>query len=148
MCGVLLLCLVVGIKVAGLLFGFGISFPPNACDLKVGYELHGDLVHSSRDLCLLKKGIQSKDINICNEILTHYQHTKCVTTIAADLGDYVLCEQTRNNRDFKRSDARFRLNEWECWKEVALKLNSKALCEKIPYDASRGSCLAGLTKRQ
>jgi len=135
---------VLATKFLGFLFGIGISIPPNYCDLKFGYELHGDVLYSSRDLCLFQKGKKSESVRICNEIKTYFLHRDCITAIAVMKNNYHTCNQVRKNKDYGRPD----LDKWECIKEVAVQTNNRELCTQIKYDDVRGPCLVGIAESE
>jgi len=63
------------------LFGVGISFPPNVCDLKSGYALYGDQIFPIRDRCLLDLARREQNVNICNN-LDKYLRNACIQDIA------------------------------------------------------------------
>lgn len=139
---VIAILLVFTIKILGFLFGIGISIPPNSCDLKFGYELHGDVLYYSRDLCLLQKGKELGSVRICNEIKSYFEHTSCVTAVAVKKNNYQICDNVRENKDYGRPD----LDKWECVKEVAVQTNNRDLCTQIEYDDVRGPCLVGIAE--
>lgn len=84
--------LIVGIgayKLLGLLLGIGISSPPNACDLKTGYELRGDLMFSSRDLCLQKLVEDTLNPQICKNI--SWGSVSCLRSLAIKTKNPSVC---------------------------------------------------------
>jgi hypothetical protein len=94
-------------KVTSFIFGFGLSFPPNRCDLLFGHELSGDILFSKRHLCLRSLAIEKQssfmcknlssgssnclnevamlrnDVTICREIPTNYYKERCIYTFAS-----------------------------------------------------------------
>jgi len=139
---IIVIILFLSIKFVGFLFGIGISIPPNICDMKIGYELHGDVFYSSRDLCLLELGKTEVSAQICNEIGTYFLHRDCITAIAIQKNDTTICEYVRKNYDYGRPD----LDKWECVKEVAINTYNLSLCAEIEYGDVRGPCLTGVAQ--
>lgn len=86
---VLLLVFIGAYKLIGFLFGVGVSFPPNACDLKTGQELRGDLMFSSRDLCLQKLAEDTLNPQICKNI--SWGSSSCLRSLAIKTRKPNLC---------------------------------------------------------
>ena len=140
----ILIILVTGgiFQLSKFLFGFGISFPPNTCDLKIGYEFYPgsfDLLVGSRDLCLFNKGLENQSVHICNQISADSEHFECIRTVAAEKNDYKICDNTRRGNIHSYSKE-------NCIKEVAVKNNNGELCRIITDGNVRGPCIVEIAK--
>lgn len=87
-------------KITSFLFGFGISFPPNKCDLLTGYELRGDLLFDKRSLCLFNLALEKRDPMICKYV--KHNPTGCIREVALRRNDLSICYEI--NGDYDRQD--------------------------------------------
>ena len=134
----LLIVVLVAAIAGGILFTTWNNYSNETeCDLKSGYEIHGDIIFSSKDLCLLQEGKESGSVAICNKIEGYFEHSDCITAVAVMKNDYRICSQMREYESYGRPD----LDKWECLREVAAQTNNRELCMQIQYDDVRGPCL-------
>lgn len=96
--GLFLLGVIYGIyKITSFFFGFGISFPPNKCDLVTGYELRSELMHSKRYLCLYNLAIEKQGPLICKNL--SYGSDGCLREVAQLRNEVSICVGIKSNYD-------------------------------------------------
>jgi hypothetical protein len=120
-------------KFVGSLFGVGISFPPNACDLKFGYEFVGDLGYSSRDLCLHKLAEEKMDPQICKGI--SYGSKTCLTILAISMENPALCAKIP-----KSNTRRYRYDRDYCFLDYVKEIPSESVCLEIEDTGIKKDC--------
>lgn len=133
---ILVILFILGIgtyKLAGFIFGIGISFPPNACDLKTGLELRGDLIFSSRDLCLQKLAEDTLNPRICKNI--SWGSVSCLRNLAIKQKNPDLC------LEIPKSSSRDRMYDRDyCLEGYAKVVPDESACPKIEDNGIRGDC--------
>lgn len=113
-------------KLTAFLFGFGISLPPNRCDLVSGYELRGDLLVKKRDICLNDLAMEENDARICKFMLSGGDG--CLREIAIRKDDPEVCRNI--SEEFTRDDCLYLFAQKFADNEVDKALT---ICGKNPY---------------
>lgn len=99
--GLIILGVVYGAyKLSSFIFGFGLSFPPNKCDLVTGHEVRGDLILDKRSLCFYDLALEKQNPRLCRFV--KHNSEGCLREIALMTGDVSVCNDIKS--DYNREN--------------------------------------------